>query len=451
MTTIDQKDDYCFLKFVLGARKMYHSLEELKEFFTENYPRVFAKILSGDGYYLKKDTCEDLYSRVKRIDMVFKCMQSEISRGRIVTHPIQLGFESVFEMCQDNLPIYSKEVFKPMSYGQKKYEFNTWTGFVSESDGESDMKVVQPILDFIFEIIAHNNKHNYKYILSWLSHIICKPYKKTEVALFLHSDEKGTGKGSLGYWLKNYLFGTHISNVVSGLSKVVQKHNTVLFRKIFTMVEELPALQGEFHSQFDTMKHVITDPQITIEPKGVDPYEIPNFVNFMLLSNNLMSIKLERGDRRYACFEVNSVKKGDEEYWENIHENVLTESSAKEFYKYLRNLPDENKVSLRQIPKTELRNTLIENSIPVHIKFFEEIKEGTWVVHPNAYLEEFEHKGDIITKALKADTLYRLYSSFCSERKEAPLRYRLFFNSVKKYIRKSIGKIKGSTVQFYVL
>ena len=451
---INQEDEYIWCDFIIEFRKEFDTFDELCDQFVKQYPKVLAYIRQGNGYMLKKDTQIDLHSRITHPTMLFKFTIQNIVKGKMKTDTQDIKFNDLVEHLADRLPLYSKETFRPCDYKLQRYEYNTWTGFKADITGfdkKMDMGIVNPILDYIKEIISNNNQEVFKYLLSWLRHIIVKPYLKTMVAVFLHSDEKGTGKGTLGYWLKNYVFGSHLSSVVCGLSKITQKHNACIQKKIFTMVDEIPASQGEFHSQFDTMKHLITDPETTIEPKGVDPYEIPNMVNFLMMSNNVMALKIEKGDRRYACIEVSASKKGDEEYWDHIQNDVLTEESAKHFFQYLKHLPSSECVSLRKIPKTELRDRMINNSIPAYERFFLDIKDLTYEIPSGAFMNEFTTKGENITNGLRAETLYRIYEGYCITRKETCLRFRLFFTAVKKYIDKRIVCVDGKTVQFYTI
>jgi len=455
---INQEDPYVWCDFLLEFRGEFESLDELCEKFLEKYPKVLAKIEHGMGFFFKKDTQTDLFTRVSGLavsSIPFRYKSMNIVKGKITSTVNTVTLSELLTHLQDKLPLYSKETFKPCNHKLLRFEYNTWTGFksdISSFEGKMDMTRVNPILEYIKTVISNNDENVLNYIISWLRHIVVKPYKKTEVAVFLHSDDKGTGKGTLGYWLKNYVFGNHVSHVVCGLSKLTQKHNTCIQKKIFTMVEEIPATAGEFHAQFDSMKHLITDPEITIEPKGVDPYEIPNMTNFLMMSNNIMALKIEKGDRRYACFEVSPKKKGDEEYWDYIHNEVLTEETAKHFFQYLKQLPESKCVSLRKIPKTELRETMINNSIPAYERFFIEIKNNTFQIPQGAYMDEFVYKGDRkIKTALTADNLYRLYDNYCTSRKENCLRYRLFFTAVKKLVEKRISKINGKTCQFYLI
>jgi hypothetical protein len=454
---ISQIDSYVWIDFLEQSEKEFQSFDELCDFVVTNLPRVVAHITYQNGYYLKKDTPEHLHTRIEKINLKFKFRHQEMKGGKFIVNPNVIKLHELLENenVAGRLSRYSNETFKPNNFNLQKREYNTYTnmkGEVADEKFEYDFDKVKPVIDFIYEVISSSNHENFKYIISWLSHIVSSPHRKTEVALFLHSNEKGTGKSSLGYFLKNYVFGGHISNVISGLSKLTQKHNTCIQRKIFTMVEELPSISGEFHSQFDSMKHIITDPYITIEPKGIDPYEIPNFVNLLLLSNNLMSLKLETGDRRYACFDVSPCKKGDEKYWDNLHQNVLTEETGQHFYHYLKNLPSEEKMSLRQIPNTDLRNELIQNSIPSYEQFFMDIKSGDEEINENMYIPEFTFKGEEVMNAITSNNLYRCYEVYCNKRKEPVLRQRLFINSIKKFVEPGRTTTKEQkTIRFYLI
>lgn len=448
---INQEDPYVWVDFMLEFRPKFESMKKLSDAFVKQYPKVLAQIQYGTPFFLKKDTQTDLFTRIMVPKFTMSFTETIFVKGFMSEKTVFVDIEDLLRINQNRLPLYSKETFKPMDHKLIQYEYNTWTGFKADvTDFKMEMDQVNPILDFIKKIISNNDPKVYAYFMSWLRHIVVHPYRKTEVAVFLHSDEKGTGKGTLGYWLKNYLFGSHLSTVVCGLSKVAQKHNTCIQKKIFVMVDEIPATHGEFHAQFDTMKHLITDPETTVEPKGVDPYEIPNMVNFLMLSNNLLSIKIEKGDRRYACFEVSEKMKGDEEYWDYIHNEVLTEETAKHFFLYLKNYDETKLVSLRKIPNTELRDKMIANSVPSHERFFMDIKTGDYEIPKGAYIGEFTSQKELISDAFKAEVMYRLYETYCNSRKENCIKFRLFYSIVNdKFVNKKTVKIDGKSMVLY--
>jgi len=94
---------------------------------------------------------------------------------------------------------------------------------------------------------------------------------------------------------------------------------------------------------------------------------------------------------------------------------------------------------------------MIQNSIPTHQQFFIDIKDNEceYCLPDNAFIKEFAYKGDTITDGLRADTLYQLYTNYCSTRGEKALRQRLFFNSVIKYIDKNRTRLDGKQIIYY--
>ena len=93
----------------------------------------------------------------------------------------------------------------------------------------------------------------------------------------------------------------------------------------------------------------------------------------------------------------------------------------------MKNLDDNEKVSLRKIPKTKLRQTLIDNSIPVHEQFFADVKKNEYPLD-NYIMPPFMYKEQEITNAIQVDTLYKCYDNYCNSRKEKSLRQKLFIN-----------------------
>jgi hypothetical protein len=448
------KDKYCWVDYVVEMSKTFNSIDDLIKSFKINQPRVFVKIEFGSGFFLKKDTITDLYNMVNMpaLSSTYRCISRNINKkGQISESLITMSLPQLLNNIQKTtktlpLRLYSKQVYKPMNHNLYKNEFNTWINFKGTSTDPKfkiDMTQVNPILEYIRTIIADNDTESYNFILAWLAHIVQKPWKKSEIAIFLQSTKQGTGKGTFVNWLKNYVFGSYCSMVTCGLKSLTQKHNGSMAKKSFIVVDELPTKSGDFHSQFDTMKHLITEPTLSIEPKGKEIYQIDNMANFIMCSNNKFPLKISKGDRRYACFEVSACKKGDVDYWNNIHQNVLIENTAKHFFKYLENLPSYN----LKIPNTKLRQDITTNSLPSYELFIMDIKSGDFSIQPTLYIPPFKFKGENIKNALLSDILYRLYKSYCDSRDEKTIRQRLFMNAMQDLDSVTYGR--NSKFRFY--
>jgi phage/plasmid-associated DNA primase len=92
--------------------------------------------------------------------------------------------------------------------------------------------------------------------------------------------EQGTGKGTLIEFMELLLRSINVASV-AGIERITGRFNTILQNKRLVNINEMSSTKEEFRSNFDKIKSYITDPTITIEPKGVNPYKITNISNFV--------------------------------------------------------------------------------------------------------------------------------------------------------------------------
>jgi hypothetical protein len=70
------------------------------------------------------------------------------------------------------------------------------------------------------------------------------------------------------------------------------------------------------------LKRLITDHTLTIEPKGVDPFEEPNFLHVMMASNHDWAIMAGEKERRYVAQKVDEKHQQSEEYFAPIYREM---------------------------------------------------------------------------------------------------------------------------------
>ena len=79
-------------------------------------------------------------------------------------------------------------------------------------------------------------------------------------------------------------------------------------------MNELSVVDGNnLNASFDKMKSLVTDRHVQIEKKGLEHWHMKteNFIDFIMTTNHKHTVKIERDDRRYACFEVSEKYKQD--------------------------------------------------------------------------------------------------------------------------------------------
>lgn len=357
-------ENYVWTDFYMETRSPRSSRSDLYNFFKTRFPYVCNKLNIGEGLYVKKETIENRMNLVKAKwgELFYYFDKGSISVIRQKDLVESTGIDTYSELC-----------YKPKN-DIKNHQFNTWTKLKGDNNLNNTVDI-NPLLDFMKKIICNNDNELYKYLITWLRTICKTPWNKTQTVLLFYSSQ-GTGKGSFVNWLIKWLFGTYNSTYAS-VNTITQKHNKTLSNKIFIGVDELPTLEKQFHNLFDTLKGLITEPYITIEPKGLETYMIDNLCNFIFMTNNKNSIKIEKSDRRYVVFEISESKVGDFDYWDIMHKEVFTEDMGNSFFKYLTEMNDDNEmiVNLRVIPKTKIREEMKNMSLSNMELFIKDIRE----------------------------------------------------------------------------
>ena len=300
-------------------------------------------------------------------------------------------------------PLYNKLVFKPDDHNLRKNERNTFSGFQAEERGCIDMDLVEPILYHIKHILSNNNEEYYRYMMTWFAQIIKTPWKPTDIFLLL-SGNQGAGKTSVADFLIKYVFGKNLSLSTSGISSMTSRFNGAVKSKLFVCCNELTTIdasKNSFNSAFDKMKNLITDRMIQIELKGLEHIQIDNFCNFLGTTNHDFTAKIEKGDRRYACFRVSDERVGDYDYFDKLH-SCFTQEGGDAFYSYMKNYPDEEMVNLRKIPLTDIRNNMMDSSKNNVENFIEDMFDDLIDIDDDMWINKDE-------KIIEINGLYSIY------------------------------------------
>jgi hypothetical protein len=111
----------------------------------------------------------------------------------------------------------------------------------------------------------------------------------------------------------------------------------------------------------DCLKSLITDNTYTIESKFVNSRTNGNVSNFIFVSNNYLSIKIENGDRRYVIFKTSNECKNNFDFFDGLNKTV-THEFYYTLYKYFINRDlTEPSFTPRLIPITDIKNDMIES------------------------------------------------------------------------------------------
>jgi len=232
-----------------------------------------------------------------------------------------------------------QERFVEYSGGDER-KVNQWGGFrVAPWDAPVTEEEVKPFLVYLYEIIAASEEEHFQWVLHWIAHIFKTPAQRAGTALVLVG-LPGTGKSFLGEHFIVPMIGDNYSASTSSVDRIVSGFNASFANKLFVQCDE--AISNRQRQTAAKLKALITDPQIRIEPKGIDSYSLPNHMRLFFTSNEVHdAVFLSDGsdDRRYTVLKVSDIHKNDNEaYWGPLAEWANEENLSK-IHRYLVDLP----------------------------------------------------------------------------------------------------------------
>jgi hypothetical protein len=369
-----------------------------------------VKITLGKGFYIKKEHNDALCDLIPIKDMkriVFKYNSSfRNKKGQDVNDILTVKLDDIYTDCR--LPLYSHPDMI-LDKNMKSNAYNIFKGIKASKVEKIDMDLINKFFTHIETIICNDNKEATHFFISWMRWIMIHPHIKTKIFVFLFSKE-GYGKSTIGDFLSHHIFGDTASHISAGLDSLTSCFNKHLLGKLFCQIEELPSTSENFHKQFDNMKTLITENKMFCNPKGVDGFKMNNFLNFLGCSNNKYSLRMPKTDTRYFVQEI--TKQMNSKYWDEYYNDFQNQKFADMLYSYFLKTNDDAFVKFNgrpKIPMTDLKQELIDFSLPTHEKFYKDIMDGEYKISSSILKPEFTHNG----KTYKyASTLKDIYNEF---------------------------------------
>lgn len=422
---IKKDDDYYWVDFereYIG--KVFDNLSILKKGIKKDLPRVLGKILYGKGFYVKKEHKDDLCNMVSFPDMnriIFTFNEQFVNKKGIRTDTIcKIKLDEMYLDCK--LPLYSHYDFILDTKNLNPNVYNGYKGINSVKVDYIDYERIEKFKKHLREVICNDDVEVYHFFLSWMRWIMVHPEIKSKIFPMLYSGF-GYGKSTIGEFLYKYIFGEISSYTCSGLDGLTRHFNKHLCGKIFCMVEELPSTTETFHTQFDKMKNLITDSRFEMTRKGVDSLNVNNYLNFLGCSNNKFALKINQGDERYFVIEIK--KKMNSDYWTDYYKNFQNQEFGNMLYSYFLTTKDDDYIDFRgrpKIPITEIKQEIIDFSLPTYEKFYKDIKDGIYQLPETMFREPFTYKGKEYKYSTSIQHVYEEYLNWGSINGERDLK-----------------------------
>lgn len=168
--------------------------------------------------------------------------------------------------------------------------FNLWEGFSVEPKKGTWQRTIK----HIYTVLCNKDKDKFKYTLKWITWAIQNPGQRAEVAI-VFKGKKGAGKGFIFTQLSE-IFGKH------GMSISNRKHLTGQFNGHLERICFLFADEAYYPGDKEvegTLKQIITEPRLTVEPKFMNTKLGINCLHIGMSTNADWVVPASMDERRY--------------------------------------------------------------------------------------------------------------------------------------------------------
>lgn len=314
---------------------------------------------------------------------------------------------------------------------------NTWVApRLSPSKGE------WPRIGAIINWLTGNDTDGAIWFLNWLAFKVQNPAARPLTAV-LFCSQPGPGKNTLSRVVREML---GMENTADLERKAIESNfNARWARSLFCFGDDIFE-SGDIRGINEKMKVLIASEKIEIEGKGTNQREIPNRLAWILSSNQVAPLVVEKEDRRYSIFnnfdlitpEHRTLVKS---CWDPTQPDGMDPAFVKEiqgFWDVLESW-EVDRAMVSTPYENEARRNIIESNKPAHELFFEDVDLNSIDTHlsellmvdPVALVDR--DQWDFGEEGVSTDALYRAYRRFCENAGRKPLALNKFGGFIQKH------------------
>ncbi len=354
------------------------------------FDKYFAKIISPTMFVEKK---KNDYVLFKKNDFMVAYQHLHVSVYNINTGCwLKKPFIPKWLLDED-IPIYNNVDYNPNIDACPNKTFNLWNDFPIKSI-PLDEKADTSLLHLHIKTLLKEDKKDIDWFLNWLAHIVKFPHKKTEVAVILYDKQFGTGKSMLAEDFLRKIIGDNKMITTCKTDKVFGKFTNTQGKLLCVLNEASGKDTFELN---EVIKEAISGKTIEMEKKNIDAIRISDYLNYIITTNNLNSIKLEQDDRRFMVFNTSSKMKGDVEYFNKLALALNDDVIMRKFYEELMNRDLSNFNASRDRQNNKIMDIMKEHNVDIVLEFITYWKKEA----------DDNDKNCIIKSRMKAMDLYR--------------------------------------------
>lgn len=284
---------------------------------------------------------------------------------------------------------------------------------VPEQYSEADLRAIEAVkrhLDLMFP-----DPREARILLGWLAHNVQFPGRIIGWAPFIPG-EMGVGKSFFSQLLRATMGHLNVNEV--NVASIATQFKGWASGAAVNILEEVKLHGTNRFEVMNGLKPYITNPAVPMERKGQDPCMVPNFTNYLLMSNFKNGIPIDAGERRYCCL-PSALTKADGErlkaqghYGRLFDHGVHTQAGG--LRKWLLEVTIDPEVLTKNAPMTAGRAETIAMGEPEAVEIGRHIIEdgalgvSTVALSAAHFTKELKNRGCLIHGPAVRDTLEAL-------------------------------------------
>ena len=317
-------------------------------------------------------------------------------------------------LADKDIRCYKRVCWKPPPLISDNCDLNTWKPFAISNNTleKCNRNYYQEFLTFCENLFE--SKEVMHYLLARYAFRLQNPGLRTNLCVVYFGVEGG-GKSTFIDTIYQ-LFGKYAIQIEKA-KKLYENHSTFEKEKCFICVNEAAGCDNFENSE--VLKTRITENKLHINPKGVQAYEIDNYCDYDMTTNNVNVVKItDASTRRWFQHECSSHYLGDVKFFNDYRKNILDNTNAlRQIYDGLMKydwkdvIKSGNFQDATYKPDTNITKTVKECNRDKMVWFFKDLTEDK---------EDIEDDGNEIKLCNKR--LFNKWNEWCVENK---IEYRL--------------------------
>ena len=218
------------------------------------------------------------------------------------------------------------------------------------------------------------------FIELFMAHTIQFPSRKPGAWLVLMSEE-GAGKGTLVRMMALLIGASKVRPISNVKRSLLGEFNGVMLDAFLVVLDEAGG-KDMFELQ-DELKHMITDPTLEINQKGINHLTIRSYARFMLTCQP-RSVPTKKGDRRGVISRCSDDLIGNDAYFKDINMRMGNEQAIRDLHAYLMTLAPPPVFTIEHLPQTEVQKAMQAANADIFDAWMNDVVES-WITLDGIY------------------------------------------------------------------